>query len=460
MKAILERELVALRASKPRADAAPEQSLLEKYDWKKHARPNQLLPVGDWRFWLLLAGRGFGKTRTAAETVRQWAETKPHSIGALVGQTPDEVRGTMVEGESGILAISPPWFRPLWHPSKGPGKAGTLTWPNGTVAYGFSAANPPKLRGPQFHWAWGDELAKWKYATAAFDQLNFGLRLPGFGPPQAVFSTTPRPIPLIRELVKRLKVVVTRGSTYENEKNLAPEFLAEVLTKYERTRLGRQELNAEILDDLAGSLWSLDQIDKLRLDDIELATLGRIVVAVDPSGGSEEGSDEQGIVVAGKRTIITKDRTERTQAVVLDDRTCRLTPDGWGRRAVQACVDYGADCIVAESNFGGEMVKSVIETAARDMGVTCRVELVHASRGKHVRAEPISSLYEQGRVVHQGSMAALEDELTQFTPEGYQGSQSPNRADAMIWALTELMLGAEPASYGGGRVSGRWGHSR
>jgi phage terminase large subunit-like protein len=466
---IIEREHARLQAAKPKLVETPDESLVERYDWKKHARAKQLLPEGLWRFWLILAGRNFGKTRTGAESCIQWAREKPGSVGALIGQTPGEVDGVMVNGAlSGIMDCSPPWFRPVWTKSTGPGKAGTLTWPNGTVAYGFSASNPDSLRGPQFHWGWGDELAKWRYATKAFDMFNLALRLPGFGAPQAIFTTTPRPIPIIHALLKRSMTVVTRGSTYENEANTAPEYLQELLTQYERTRLGRQELDAEVLEDLAGALWSLDQLEQLRLEELDLSTVGRIVVGVDPSGGSEEGNDEQGIIVAGKRSVTVKGKAEE-QAVVLDDRSCRLTPDGWGRRTVQAVVDYGADCVVAESNFGGEMVEFVVKTAAEAMGVTVRVELVHASRGKHVRAEPISSLYEQRRVMHLGQFADLEDELTQFTPEGYQGTSSPNHADAAVWALTRLMLGSKAAGYGDlprtagswGRVGGaRWGRAR
>lgn len=462
LRTLLEREQAQIQAAKAKTAAAePDQSLVDRYDWKKHARPKQLVPAGEWRFWLIMAGRYFGKTRTGAETARQWAEEKKGSIGALVGETPGEIDGTMVNGPSGIMACSPPWFRPIWVKSTGPGEAGTLTWPNGSVAYGFSASKPQKLRGPQFHWGWGDELAKWPYPTEAYDQLNFSLRLPGFGPPQAVFTTTPRPIPIVKQLLKRDRVVVTRGSTYENEANADPTYIQELLTKYENTRLGRQEINAEVLEDLAGTLWSLDLLEQLRLSDYDWKQLGRIVVAVDPSGGSEEGNDEQGIVVAGKWLDEVK---KYDCAVVLEDRSCRLTPGGWGERAVKAAVDYQADCIVAEINFGGEMVKHTIETAAKELGVTTRVKVIHASRAKHVRAEPVSALYEKRRVRHVAGMTQLEDELSQFTPEGYQGKTSPNRADAAVWALTELLVGAVVApGFGDTKTTPivtRWGRGR
>jgi phage terminase large subunit-like protein len=440
------------RAAESKVDTKPDQSVIDEYNWAKNAREKQRLPAGDWRFWLILSGRYWGKTRTAAETVRQWAETKPKSLGALVGQTPEEVRFTMVEGESGILARSPPWFRPVWEPSKGAGKAGILTWPNGTTAQGFSATNYDKLRGPQFHWAWGDELAKWKAATKAFDQLNLSLRLPGFGPAQAIFTTTPRPIPIIRELLKRERVFITRGTTYENKENADPGYMAELLTQYERTRLGRQEINAEVLEDLAGAMWSHDQLDKLRLDEFDLQRLSRIVVGVDPSGGG----DEQGIIVAGR---YLDEATGLESALVLEDRSCCLSPGGWGGRSVEAFADYMADCIAAEVNFGGDMVAHTIETAAKERKLVVKVKVLHASRGKHVRAEPISALYEKGRVHHLGIQPELEDELTQFTHAGYQGASSPNRADAAVWALTELLVVAsEPPT--GVESMGSWSGRR
>lgn len=405
------------------------------YQWgpsptfKGRARPDQLPPPGDWQNWLILAGRGWGKTRTGAEWIR--AEVMSGRAGriALIGETAADVRDVMVEGPSGILKISKPWGgeKPIYEPSKR-----RLTWPNGAVATLFNATEPDQLRGPAFDLAWSDELAKWSYAQETWDQLQFGLR-EGSRPRQLI-TTTPRPIPLVRALMKDPSTVVTRGRTLDNAANLAPPFLKTVVDRYGGTRLGRQELDAEILDDVPGALWTRAMLDANRISDSEKPNLQRVVVAVDPSGsgGDEDGADDIGIVVAG--------RGINGLAYVLADYTCSLSPEGWGRRAVEAYRRYSADRIVAERNFGGAMVEHVIRVADR----TVSYKEVTASRGKVVRAEPIAALYEQGRVKHVGALPQLEDQQCAFTGTGYVGEGSPDRADALVWAITELMLKPEP----------------
>ena len=398
-----------------------------EYDWPFWARPNQLAPVGDWRIWLVLAGRGFGKTRAGSEWIRSVAcGATPMGAGrhrriAIIAETAADARDVLVEGDSGILAVHPRDFRPLYEPSKR-----RLTWPNGAVATLYNAVEPDQLRGPQHDAALLDELAKWRYARETWDQLQFGMRLGSH--PQQVIATTPRPIPLIKEIMAMDDCIATRGSTMDNAGNLAPSFIKSIMDKYAGTRLGRQELDAEILDDVPGALWTRQIIDDLRV--AEHPQLVRVIVAVDPSGASGNGDgDDIGIVIAGKAT--------NGHAYVLGDWTCNLSPDGWARRTIDAYDHFKGDKIVAERNFGGAMVESVIRTVRK----TAPVELVNASRGKVARAEPVAALYEQSRVHHVGSLADLEDQMCMMTPEGYIGEGSPDRADALVWALTELMLG-------------------
>jgi predicted phage terminase large subunit-like protein len=338
---------------------------------------------------------------------------------ALVGPTAADCRDVMVEGESGILAISPDSFRPLYEPSKR-----RLTWPNGAIATTYSADEPDRLRGPQHDGAWCDEPASWKYPDS-WDMLMFGLRLGA--DPRAVATTTPKPVRLIRELIASPTTYITRGSTDENKANLAPAFLEKIVAKYQGTRLGRQELMGELLDDIPGALWSRKQIDELRVK--EAPDMVRIVVAIDPAMSSGEDSDETGIVVAGKGID--------GFGYVLKDLTCRMSADGWARRAVNAYSEYSADRIIAEVNNGGELVEHTLRTV--DSKVSYKA--VHASKGKRVRAEPIAALYEQKKIFHIGSFDALEDQMCAFTPDGFDGS--PDRVDALVWALTELMLGQE-----------------
>jgi phage terminase large subunit-like protein len=406
-----------------------EQKASLKYHWPWWARPNQLQPAGDWNTWLILAGRGFGKTRTGAETIRDWVcGTTPLSRGkcvriALIGETASDSRDVMVEGESGLLAIHPKAFRPLYEPSKR-----RVTWPNGAIATLYNATEPDQLRGPQHDGAWCDELAKWQYTQETWDQLQFGLRLGSH--PRSVVTTTPLPKPLIKKLVADPKVITTRGSTLHNSSNMPQSFLDEILDKYGGTRLGRQEIEGEILEDIPGALWTRESIDNHRLP--EAPDLERILVAVDPATSSNEGSDEHGIVVVGYS------RTEEGygHAYILEDGSLRGTPEEWARRAVHLYRKYSADRIVAEKNQGGEMVSSVIRSVDRAVPVT----LVHASRGKYIRAEPVSALYEQGRVHHVGRFDKLEDQMCTFSVDNIRanGYGSPDRVDALVWGLSEL----------------------
>jgi len=338
-----------------------------------------------------------------------------------VAETAADARDVLVEGQSGILAISPNHERPLYEPSKR-----RLTWPNGATATLYNGTEPDTLRGPEHACAWVDELAKYAYPQDTWDNLQFGLRLGAR--PRVCVTTTPRPIPTLRKIMADSGTVITRGSTFDNAANLPDRFIKTIRDKYEGTRLGRQELFAEVLDDLPGALWTRDMLEACR---IKVAPeMRRIVVAIDPSGteGQSDDGDSIGIVVAGKGID--------GRAYVLADRTCKLSPDGWGRRAVEAYKEFRADRIVAERNFGGAMVRHVIQTVDRSVAY----KEVTASRGKLARAEPVAALYEQGKVSHVGGFAALEDQLTMIGPEGYIGEGSPDRADALVWAITELMI--------------------
>ena len=395
----------------------PDQQLAALYDWSLWRRPKQTTPTGAWRVWLILAGRGFGKTRTGAEFVREQIDAGNARHIALVGATAADVRDTMVEGESGLLAIYPPDRRPRYEPSKR-----RVTFHNGATASAYSADEPDRLRGPNHDLAWADELAAWRYPDA-WDQLMLGLRIGDH--PRVVVTTTPRPTPIIQRLMKQTdgSVAVTRGSTYENSANLADDFLSEMKRRYEGTRLGRQELHAEILEDVEGALWSRDEIDADRRADAPATR--RVVVAIDPAVSSNEDSAETGIVVAGFGID--------DHGYVLDDRSLRGTPTDWARTAVDAYHDNKADTIIAEANQGGDMVKHVLRT----IDSTVPIKLVHASRGKRTRAEPVAALYEQHRIHHVGFFHALEDQLCSWVPDL---GVSPDRLDALVWAFTELMI--------------------
>lgn len=375
-----------------------------------------------------MAGRGFGKTRGVTEWARAKAEKMPRSRGAIVSSTAADARDIVVEGESGILAVCPPWNRPKYEPSKR-----RLTWPNGTVATLYTADEPDRLRGPQHHWAVCDELAAWRYIQDAWDMLMMGLRLGK--DPQCAVATTPRPIKLIRELLKDPTVAVTRGNTYENRGNLAPAFFTRILRKYEGTRLGRQELSAEILDDVPGALWTHAKLEENRK--AHAPSLVRIVIGVDPAvTANAESSNETGIVVAGV--------DENDEGYVLDDLSGIHTPLEWAKLVIGAYDKYQADAVVGEVNQGGDLVKSNVAATAEIMFLKnerstkeINFKAVRATRGKYVRAEPISSIDQQGRIHHIGMFATLEDQMCSWVP----GEDSPDRMDARVWAFTDLMLG-------------------
>jgi phage terminase large subunit-like protein len=413
---------VAITSAKQHTRGLSDQDILGlAYDWRGLlARPSQLAPLGEWSVWMVLAGRGFGKTRTGAEWVREQIEVHGKRRIALVARTSADARDVMVEGESGILAVSPPWNRPIYEPSKR-----RLTWPNGAMATTYSADEPNLLRGPQHDAAWADELAAWQYPDA-WDQLLMGLRLGD--DPRVVVTTTPRPTKLIRELLSDPASVLTRGSTFDNAPNLAKRFLDRMRYKYEGTRLGRQELNAEILDDTPGALWTRNLIDASRVRRMPCDP-ARVVVAVDPATRSADGSDERGIIVAALGTD--------GHAYVLADESIHDTPERWARQAVIAYHNNKADRVVAEVNQGGDLVETVIRTVEPSISFS----KVHATKGKITRAEPVSALYEQKRVHHVGQFAELEDQMCTWV----QGdSNSPDRMDALVWAITELLVGAEP----------------
>ena len=401
-----------------RLDELPEEVKAHlKWHWPFWARPNQLAPEGNWQTWLALAGRGFGKTEAGAQWVRQRVNEGARSI-ALVAETQKDLEEVMV---ARLLKISPPDEMP-----KVRYKPVRITWPNGAEALGYNGTEPDQLRGPEFDTAWVDELAKYRYARDLWDMLQFTMRKGD--DPRVFVTTTPRPIPVLREIIADPSTVITRGKTMDNAANLAPSFMKAVIDRYSGTRLGRQELDAEMLDDVPGALWTRNMLDETRIKD--QPNCRRIVVAVDPSGtAGDDGGDDVGIVIAGLGID--------GRGYVLGDWSCNLSPDGWGRRVGEAYGHYKADRIVAERNFGGAMVEAVIKAVDKKLPVT----LVTASRGKVARAEPIAALYEQGRVSHVGSFAQLEDQLCSMTPSGYMGDNSPDRADALVWALSELMLG-------------------
>ena len=437
-------------------------------DWASVGRPAQLPPPGDWRIWLMLAGRGFGKTRAGAEWVRGIAEADGGARIGIVAASLQEARAVMVEGPSGLLSIAPWWERPVFHPA-----LRRLIWRSGAIVTLYGAADPETLRGAQFSHVWADEIAKWPQGETAWSTLDMALRLGRR--PRLMATTTPRPVPLVRGLVAAAgadaraagadahgarwgQVVLTRGRSDENRPHLAPGFLEAMAATYGGTRLGRQELDGEFLDDLEGALWTRALIERCRVRHVPAmgkdgadgaecadgaAALRRVVVAVDPPAGI--GGDACGIVVAGLG------RDDRGY-VVADASVAGLGPEGWARAVVHAARAYGADRVVAEANNGGAMVESVLR--AVDAGLPVR--LVHAAKGKSARAEPVAALYEAGRVAHRGAFPALEDEMCgMLLGGGYAGpGRSPDRADALVWALSALMLGKGGVMADGPRVRG------
>lgn len=401
------------------------------YTWEFWARPQQIAPEGDWNTWFINAGRGFGKTRAGVEWVRSKVKSGARRIAAIAA-TNSDIERVMVNGESGFLARC--WSgdktnkgavmgKPVWSPTKR-----LLTWENGAYVQFFSAEEPERLRGPQFEACWCDELAAWNRDRDTWDMLQFTLRLGKH--PQVCVTTTPKPTKLVRDIMKNPKTVVTYGSTFDNSANLAATYLEAVKTQYEGTRLGRQELYAEVLDEASGALWSRELLSQCEVevdDPLEFSqTLNRVVVSVDPAVSSNSESDMTGIVVAGQDV--------NGVCYILQDATDRYTPEGWAAKAVELYNLYGADRIVAERNQGGEMVRYTFKSVDE----TIPIKLVHASRGKFARAEPVSALYERGRVKHVKGLDALEDQMVQWEPLGSIGS--PDRLDAMVWAVTELAL--------------------
>ena len=422
--------------------AEAEARAIARY-WPLWARTEQMPPESDWHTWLICAGRGFGKTRAGAEWVRAIARSDRHARIALVGASLGEVRSVMIEGESGILAVCAPDQAPLWEPS-----LRRLSWPGGARGYCYSAAEPEALRGPQHSHAWCDEIAKWdnagERATAAWDNLQMGLRLGEH--PRVLATTTPRAVPLVRRLLEDSEtgeVAVTRGTTWDNEGNLPARFLNRMRRQFARTTLGRQELDGELLTDIEGALWTRAMLETCRTTPPPLQRRGsgggaattinaltRIAIGVDPPASAR--GDACGIVVCGTDE-------EGLATVLADESVERASPEKWARAVARAAEKWEADRVIAEANQGGAMVESVLRAA----DISLPVRLVHASRGKIARAEPVAALYEAGRVRHAGLFAKLEDQLCGLTiGGGYEGpGRSPDRADALVWALTELMLG-------------------
>lgn len=393
------------------------------HDWEFWARSNQLEPTDrPWVNWLVMAGRGFGKTRVGSEQVRKWVKKFP--IVNLIGATAADVRDVMVEGigaGSSIMEVCRRDEQPAYEKSNR-----RLVWPNGAVSLLFSAEEPERLRGPQCHKSWCDEVAAWKYASEAWEQFEFGLRLGSN--PQVVVTTTPKPTKLIKELVRNPATAVTRGSTYDNQLNLAKNFFDSIIRKYEGTRLGRQELNAELLDDRPGALWTLKAIDADRVRQCPL--LARIVVGTDPAVTSGDDSAEWGILVVGVGPS-PSGQLWPPHFYVIEDLSGKFSPNDAARRAVHGYQAHKADRIVAEVNNGGDLVEAVL----RNVDHNFAYKAVHASRGKLTRAEPVAALYEQHRVHHVGAFGVLEDQMCDYVP---QISKSPDRMDALVWALTEL----------------------
>ena len=423
------------------AETPPERIVQMLRQWLVWAHEHQQPPLvgqggAPWNTWLILGGRGAGKSRAGAEWVRGVAlglpgfSQRPVERIALVGESEHEAREVMIEGVSGILAVHQRSERPAWSPSRR-----RLEWNNGVVAQAFSAEDPESLRGPQFAAAWADELAKWRHAEATYDMLQFGLRLGER--PRLVVTTTPRPIALLKRLIADPATALTRAGTRANAPHLSPAFIDTVFARYGGTRLGRQELDGEIIEDRADALWSRALIETCRVD--AAPSLTRIVAAVDPPASSKKGADACGLVAAG----VAEDGT---MFVLADDSAAGLSPAGWAAKAIALWRRVEADCLVAEVNQGGEMVRAVIGEADRSVPVIS----VRASRGKWLRAEPVAALYEQGRVKHAGCFPAPEDEMCDFGLDGLSSGRSPDRLDALVWAVTALSFGAK----GGPRVRG------
>ena len=392
------------------------------FDWRLWARQDQLPPPQDWTSWLLLGGRGSGKTRAGAEFIRSFAARFSGARLALIGETHSDTRDVMIEGVSGMLPIHALDERPVFEKTRG-----RLLWPNGTQAQLFSADEPDSLRGPEFNAAWCDEIAKWRYLDAAWDNLQFALRLGER--PQQVITTTPRPVPLLKKLLADPHCVVSRAKTYDNSDNLPDAFFDSVIARYENTRLGRQELNGEMIEERDDALWSRSMIETSRVG--ATPDLQRVVIALDPAASSSKKADACGIVAAGKGAD--------GHAYVIEDATLQgVRPDMWAAKAIALYHRHQADALIAEVNQGGEMIEAVVHAIDPSVPVTP----VRASRGKYLRAEPVATLYARGRVHHAGQFAALEDEMCDFAAGGLSNGRSPDRVDALVWAITALQLDA------------------
>lgn len=405
----------------------PEEMDALWHQWSFIGRPEQILPEGDWSFWLYLAGRGAGKTRTGGETVREWVKRGKMRIG-MIAPTAADTRDVMVEGESGILNSC--WEKDMTHDGQFMGKPiyepskRRLTWAHGAIASLYSADEAERLRGPQHDAMWADELCAWR-DPLTWDLAMFGLRL-GKNP-QAFISTTPKPTKLIKEVLRNPATIVTRGSTYDNRDNLADSFFRQIITKYEGTRLGKQELMGELLEESEDALWNRENLDDTRLKKMpDNVWIKRLVVAVDPATTSKMTSAETGMIVVG---IGSDDHI-----YVLHDASGRMTPEQWGAKAVRLWREWSCDSIVAEVNQGGDMVKHVFQTVDRNVNV----RMVRAARGKQARAEPVSALWEQKRAHIVGDMSELEDQMCQWEP--LSGDESPDRIDALVWGVHEVAL--------------------
>jgi len=400
---------------------AEAQAIELRTNWLETARDKQLQPQANHFIWLILAGRGWGKTRTGAQDIALYALRNPKTISAVVAPTFGDLRRVCFNGPSGLMSIIPKDCLDTTYGTEGySASVMEIRLFNGSKIVGYAAINPERLRGPQFHRAWCDELASWRYPEA-FDQLMFGLRLGE--QPQCIITTTPKPIPLLKGLVIRKDVAITKGNTFENEANLAESALEMMRERYEGTALGRQELYAEILDDIEGALWTHNLIEETRLTRDNEKTYKTIIVAIDPAVTSGEASDETGIVVVGK--------DHNNEYYVLEDVSGKYSPDKWGRLAIQTFYEWEADRIVAETNNGGDLVERLL----RSIDENIPYRSVRATRGKMLRAEPIAALYEQKKVHHCGAFPELETQMCTYVG---QVKPSPDRLDALVWGLTEL----------------------
>jgi phage terminase large subunit-like protein len=441
---------------------AEKRALVDRFDWLLHARtkqrppgePGSDNPRADWHYWLVMAGRGFGKTRTGAETIREQVRQGRRRSIALVAPTLGDGRKLMIEGPSGILAISPDSERPRWRADKR-----ELIWPNGAIGYLYSSEEPERLRGPEHDGGWCEEMGAWRNPEDTWSNLRLGLRRrgPKGDRPQLVITTTPRATSLMRRVVANPRTVITNGTTYENAANLDEDFVGMVRDEYEGTRLGEQELMGRLLTDTPGALWKMSRIEELRRAAIT-ESIARVVIAIDPAvadaeerklaAAEDRSVSETGIVVVARARCLCKGADEH-HVFVLQDLSGYYAPDEWGQLAVRAYDEHNADRVVAEVNQGGALVQALIKT----YGPHVAYRAVHASRGKHTRAEPVAALYEQGKVHHVGVHTRLEDQMTTWNP--LLSRKSPDRMDALVWAITDLMLGPQGASYRRPAVNGQ-----